>query len=339
MTSLKKESDSELLELYNRQKGNSQSNNNPNSTNESSIIGNNGGSGYYKLVDNQLDDNYDPNRLTDRNNQDIEKNYIKKNFNSNFSNNYNNNSNNSNNSNNAPNEPRRPIAFNPESSRSPDPLNRHYEPTTPKLPPVQGSLQPLGDPYKSESMNLRSDSVNSQESYNSNAKKILKWNLWWEKPESNIRVPFSYIPEYKKKVGAKVGSLDKINHRPGGGNIQVVNEKQLWKKQSRVDHIKHDYEKRGGGIKILDQKSSWHTNAKIGSLENASYKPGGGNIQILQQPFTKTGKIKPRIDTGFVYEEMMVSNDYEVKPNLRCHNNLQSPRSRSPYSVRTHQFR
>ena len=27
--------------------------------------------------------------------------------------------------------------------------------------------------------------------------------------------------------------------------IQVVNEKQLWKKQSRVDHIKHDYEKRG----------------------------------------------------------------------------------------------
>jgi hypothetical protein len=71
---------------------------------------------------------------------------------------------------------------------------------------------------------------------------------------------------------------------------------------------------------------------------NVSYKPGGGNIQILQQPFQKKG-IRPRIDTGFMYEEVLVSNDYQVKPTVR-NQGPPSPRStRSPYSVRTHQYR
>lgn len=41
------------------------------------------------------------------------------------------------------------------------------------------------------------------------------FRLRWDKPESNIRVPFSFIPEYKKKVNSKVGSLDYITHKPG----------------------------------------------------------------------------------------------------------------------------
>lgn len=74
-------------------------------------------------------------------------------------------------------------------------------------------------------------------------------------------------------------------------------------------------------------------------LDNVNYRPGGGNIQILQQPFKKTG-IKPRIDTGFLYEEVMVSADYQIKPTVR-NESSHSPRSstRSPYSVRTHNFR
>lgn len=100
-------------------------------------------------------------------------------------------------------------------------------------------------------------------------------------------MPFSYIPEYKKKVNSKVGSLDYITHKPGkqtfifelvhkiisfifetkgGGNIQVVNEKQLWRKEARVDHIKKDYSRRGGDIKVLDQKTNWNKNSKVGSL-------------------------------------------------------------------------
>ena len=69
-----------------------------------------------------------------------------------------------------------------------------------------------------------------------------------------------------------------------------------------------------------------------------NHRAGGGNIQILQQPFQKKG-IRPRIDTGFLYEEMVVPNQYQIKQTLRNHDG-QSPRSsRSPYSVRTQQFR
>ncbi len=61
-------------------------------------------------------------------------------------------------------------------------------------------------------------------------------------------MPFSYIPEWKKKVNAKVGSLDYVTHKPGGGNIQVVNEKPIWNKEAKVDHVKKDYIKKGNII-------------------------------------------------------------------------------------------
>jgi hypothetical protein len=45
--------------------------------------------------------------------------------------------------------------------------------------------------------------------------------------------------------------------------------------------------------------------------ENISHSPRGGNIKILDQPFKKIG-IKPRIDSGFIFEEAYVPIDYEV---------------------------
>ena len=94
----------------------------------------------------------------------------------------------------------------------------------------------------------------------------------------------------------------------------------------------------GGDIKILDQKIIWNTNAKVNSLDNVTYKPGGGNIQILQQPFKPT-HIKPRIDTGFLYEQIIVASDYQVKPSANTE--TFSPRStaRSPHSFKTQNIR
>lgn len=43
-----------------------------------------------------------------------------------------------------------------------------------------------------------------------------------------------------------------------------------------------------------------------------SHSPGGGNVQILDQPFDKNG-IRSRIDTGFIFEEVVVPIDYEIK--------------------------
>ena len=69
-------------------------------------------------------------------------------------------------------------------------------------------------------------------------------------------------------------------------------------------------------------------------------KPGGGDIQILDQPVKNNG-IKPRIDTGFVYQDVLVSADYSVKPVVRKQHQIIPDRPvRSPYSdVRAHKFR
>lgn len=60
--------------------------------------------------------------------------------------------------------------------------------------------------------------------------------------------------------------------------------------------------------------------------------PGGGNLAIIDQPFNRHG-IRPRIDSGFIYEETYVPIDYVVKttprtPNLEAiHESFRKPRS------------
>ena len=58
---------------------------------------------------------------------------------------------------------------------------------------------------------------------------------------------------------------------------------------------------------------------KIFLKENVNHLPGGGNISIIDQPFNRNG-IKPRIDSGFIYEEVYVPVDYVVKPTPRTPN-------------------
>ncbi len=71
-----------------------------------------------------------------------------------------------------------------------------------------------------------------------------------------------------------------------------------------------------------------------------TYRPGGGNVQILDQPLAKKA-VKPRIDTGFVYQVVQVSGDYPVRPVVRKPKIIQSDRDvRSPYTgVKRHKFR
>lgn len=53
--------------------------------------------------------------------------------------------------------------------------------------------------------------------------------------------------------------------------------------------------------------------------ENINHIPGGGNIAIVDQPFNRHG-IRPRIDSGFIYEEAYVPIDYVVKTTPRTPN-------------------
>lgn len=51
-------------------------------------------------------------------------------------------------------------------------------------------------------------------------------------------------------------------------------------------------------------------------LGNINHQPGGGQVQIIDQPFDKSG-IRPKIDSGFIYEEVIVPIDYQVKTTPR----------------------
>lgn len=307
-----KEPDSELLELYLRQGANKNAQSSTTNLNKDTnsvtgdILSN---QQYYKLVDDEDDQQnsfIEDSRQTEFTYNPKRQSNQPQNFYNNSNNSFNNQS------------------FNERQSRKPistNPTDAPPKSNTPKLPVIDSSNRERFD-FQDSSENY---------GYETGTKKIVKWNFWWDKPESNIRVPFSYIPEYKKKINSKIGSFEKIKHKPGGGNIQVVNEKPLWRREAKVEHIKRDYQRKGGDIKILDQKPNWNNQAKIGSFENMNHRAGGGNIQILQQPFQKKG-IKPRIDTGFLYEEVVVPNEYQIKQTSR-YQEPQSPRStRSPYS-------
>lgn len=47
-----------------------------------------------------------------------------------------------------------------------------------------------------------------------------------------------------------------------------------------------------------------------------THHPGGGNVEIIDQPFRKKG-IKPRIDSGLIYEEVIVPVDYQIRTTPR----------------------
>ncbi|XP_058477392.1 microtubule-associated protein tau isoform X2 [Solea solea] len=87
-------------------------------------------------------------------------------------------------------------------------------------------------------------------------------------------------------VQAKCGSKDKIKHVPGGGNVQILEKKlDLTNVQARCgskDNLKH---KPGGGkVKILEQKVDYsNVQSKCGSKDNMTHVPGGGNVHILDK--------------------------------------------------------
>ncbi|PWA21755.1 hypothetical protein CCH79_00003243 [Gambusia affinis] len=87
-------------------------------------------------------------------------------------------------------------------------------------------------------------------------------------------------------VQSKCGSKDNVKHKPGGGNVQILDKKvDLSNVQARCgskDNLKH---KPGGGrVKILDQKLDFSTvQSKCGSKDNIKHAPGGGNVQIVHK--------------------------------------------------------
>lgn len=77
-------------------------------------------------------------------------------------------------------------------------------------------------------------------SSDSTQKKILRWHLWWDGSQSNLRVPSFPLPN--RNVPSRIYSLENINHKPGKFFFNLdnhlkfltISSKKRWRKRSII---------------------------------------------------------------------------------------------------------
>uniref|UniRef100_A0A1A7WZ12 Microtubule-associated protein n=1 Tax=Iconisemion striatum TaxID=60296 RepID=A0A1A7WZ12_9TELE len=89
-----------------------------------------------------------------------------------------------------------------------------------------------------------------------------------------------------KGVKSKIGSTDNMKHQPGGGKVQILDQKlDLSNVQSKCGskgNLKHV--PGGGNVQILDKKLDLSSvQSRCGSKDNLKHKPGGGKVQIVHK--------------------------------------------------------
>ncbi|KAM4526630.1 microtubule-associated protein tau-like isoform 6-T7 [Fundulus diaphanus] len=89
-----------------------------------------------------------------------------------------------------------------------------------------------------------------------------------------------------KNVRSKIGSTENIKHQPGGGKVQILDQKldfsNVQSKCGSKDNVKHM--PGGGNVQILDKKLDLsYVQARCGSKDNLKHRPGGGKVQILEK--------------------------------------------------------
>uniref|UniRef100_A0A1A8R960 Microtubule-associated protein n=1 Tax=Nothobranchius rachovii TaxID=451742 RepID=A0A1A8R960_9TELE len=93
------------------------------------------------------------------------------------------------------------------------------------------------------------------------------------------------IPDLKN-IKSKIGSTDNIKHQPGGGKVQILDQKldvsNVQAKLGSKDNLKHV--PGGGNVQILDKKLDLSSvQSRCGSKDNLKHKPGGGKVQIVHK--------------------------------------------------------
>lgn len=124
---------------------------------------------------------------------------------------------------------------------------------------------------------------------------------------------------YQQKAEAQVGSLDNVQHVPGGGDKLIFSEKPRWKAKARVGSLENlDFNQQrfsssqsdgslerkmfaskaagvygatagmkhytpGGGEAARKNQRYKDVGSKVGSLDNAGHTPGGGDVTIVRR--------------------------------------------------------
>ena len=79
----------------------------------------------------------------------------------------------------------------------------------------------------------------------------------------------------------KVGSLDNLEHVPKKSNVHIVNNLPKWKTESRVASFENwEHHPLPSEVKVLDQNLEWNAQPRVGSLDNLEYTPQGGLVKI-----------------------------------------------------------
>ncbi|KAM8887592.1 microtubule-associated protein tau-like isoform 6-T6 [Synchiropus picturatus] len=89
-----------------------------------------------------------------------------------------------------------------------------------------------------------------------------------------------------KNVRSKIGSTDNMKHQPGGGKVQILDQKvdysNVQSKCGSKSNIKHVAG--GGNVQILDKKLDLsNVQSRCGSKDNIKHTPGGGKVQIVHK--------------------------------------------------------
>uniref|UniRef100_A0A671KFQ9 Microtubule-associated protein n=1 Tax=Sinocyclocheilus anshuiensis TaxID=1608454 RepID=A0A671KFQ9_9TELE len=101
-------------------------------------------------------------------------------------------------------------------------------------------------------------------------------------------------------VQSKCGSKANLRHVPGGGNVQILHKKiDLTNVQSKCGSKVNIRHKPGGGnIEIRSEKLEFRAQSKVGSMDNIKHTPGGGNRRIESQKLMFREQAKARTDHG-----------------------------------------
>lgn len=104
-----------------------------------------------------------------------------------------------------------------------------------------GSLDNITHLPKSSNIQVFSEKLDWQASA-----KIGSWDNADHKPKkSPFRIPH-FNKNWNKTPVSKIGSRVNINHKPGGGYAQIINEKVSWKGKSKIDsHWKFSFDYKG----------------------------------------------------------------------------------------------
>ncbi|CAF0894913.1 unnamed protein product [Didymodactylos carnosus] len=125
--------------------------------------------------------------------------------------------------------------------------------------------------------------------------------LWWSPKRNEVQVKSDDTKYYK--VGSKVGSLVNINHKPGGGNVAITEDRTKWIANSKIGSLENaNWSPPLPQISVRNEKLIWNAGSKIGSMININHRPGGGSISIRDEQLDFREKATPRVDCGFVDE-------------------------------------